>query len=108
VSRRDARRAGIIPLTKAAVSTSQVAFATSSVCDPGYSPEGVIETGLTRLPGREKGAKAYQRGSLRRFSPVRFESAELRRFPANFQSNPDGFLCTSDYVAEHAATRIRV
>jgi hypothetical protein len=29
--------------------------------------------------------------------------AELRRFPANFQSNPGGFLCYPDWVAEQGA-----
>jgi hypothetical protein len=43
----------------------------------------------------------------RTLSPVRFESksSEIAPISCNFQSNPGGFLCTSDCVAEQAVWR---
>jgi hypothetical protein len=54
------------------------------------------------MPYGEKGCRACPAAMITTLSPVRFDS-ESRGFAAisrNFQSNPGGFLCTSDCVAE--------
>src|ERR1017187_6562356 len=67
-----------------------------------HSPDRVVETGLLVCPPEKKGCKSLPAAMSRTLSPVRFERKRCGIAPIsrNFKSNPGGFLCTSDCVAE--------
>jgi len=74
-----------------------------------HSPDGVFETGLTGCVPEKKAAKLAWHNE-QTLSPVRFESESYGIAPisCNFQSNPSGFLCTSDCMAERVGFEPRL